>query len=70
MKELVSDITQRALLEKINLRNSFLGDDAATRYQKFLAQQPEVALRVSLGSIASYLGITQQSLSRIRKNTP
>lgn len=70
MKQLTSDITQRALLEKINLRNSFLGDDAATRYQKFLAMQPDVALRVSLGSIASYLGITQQSLSRIRKNTP
>ncbi len=70
LKELVNDITQRALIEKINIRNSFLGDDAATRYEKFLKQQPDVALRVSLGSISSYLGITIQSLSRIRKNTP
>jgi hypothetical protein len=32
-----------------------------------LLRQPEVALRVSLRDVASYLGIMQQSLSRIRR---
>ncbi|MFL9485308.1 Crp/Fnr family transcriptional regulator [Chitinophagaceae bacterium LWZ2-11] len=68
LKDLITGITQQGLINKINLKNSFLGEDAATRYQKFLLLQPEVALRVSLSDIASYLGITQQSLSRIRRN--
>ena len=69
LEKLIVGIMQQALLDKIEIRNSYLGENAATRYQKFLMRQPEIALRVSLGDIASYLGITQQSLSRIRKNT-
>ena len=68
LKELINGITTQSLLEKINVRNSYLGEDAATRYRNFLMRQPDIALRVSLSDIASYLGITQQSLSRIRKN--
>jgi len=55
-------------LDKIQVRNSYLGEDASLRYRNFLLRQPDIALRVSLADIASYLGITQQSLSRIRKN--
>ena len=69
LKKLLTGIMQQALLDKIQIRNSYLGEDAASRYQKFLMRQPDIALRVSLGDIASYLGITQQSLSRIRRNT-
>src|ERR1700761_2967071 len=68
LKELITGITTQALLDKIQMRNSYLGEDASTRYRKFLMRQPDIALRVSLSDIASYLGITQQSLSRIRKN--
>ena len=68
LKELIDKLTQQTLLYKIQIRNAYLGEDAMTRYQHFLIRQPEIALRVSLQSIASYLGITQQSLSRIRKN--
>jgi CRP-like cAMP-binding protein len=68
LKELITAITTQSLLDKIQVRNSYLGEDASTRYRNFLIRQPEIALRVSLGDIASYLGITQQSLSRIRKN--
>jgi CRP-like cAMP-binding protein len=68
LKELISGITTQALLDKIQLRNTYLGEDAATRYRNFLIRQPDIALRVPLIDIASYLGITQQSLSRIRKN--
>lgn len=68
LQKMIDQITQQALLEKINIRNAYLGMDAAARYQTFLNRQPEIAFRVSLTDIASYLGITPQSLSRIRKN--
>ena len=68
LKELITGITTQALLDKIQVRNSYLGEDASLRYRNFLLRQPDIALRVSLADIASYLGITQQSLSRIRKN--
>jgi CRP-like cAMP-binding protein len=68
LNSLIDQITQQALLDKIQIRNAYLGQDSTTRYRLFLMRQPEVALRVSLVDIASYLGITPQSLSRIRKN--
>lgn len=39
---------------------------AAERYADLMQDTPELLRRVSLGHIASYLGITQVSLSRIR----
>ncbi|HEY4063839.1 MAG TPA: Crp/Fnr family transcriptional regulator [Puia sp.] len=68
MKEVIDRITQQRLLDKIRTRNSYLGNDSATRYKIFLEQEPDIARRVPLKDIASYLGITPQSLSRIRKN--
>lgn len=40
---------------------------AEERYQKLMEQQPEVIRTIPLKYIASYLGIHQDSLSRIRK---
>ena len=40
--------------------------DAKQRYQKLLLQSPDINNRVSLKHIASYLNITQETLSRIR----
>jgi len=40
--------------------------DARQRYQKLLNLYPNIANRISLGNIASYLNITQETLSRIR----
>ena len=39
---------------------------AAERYQNLLQQTPHMIERVPLGYIASYLGISQETLSRIR----
>lgn len=39
---------------------------ASQRYEELLTKQTEIIQRVQLGYIASYLGITQVSLSRIR----
>lgn len=40
---------------------------AEERYQTLLKFQPDATQRISLGHIASYLGIQQETLSRIRK---
>ncbi len=39
---------------------------AAERYDQLLQQYPNILEQVKLGHIASYLGITQETLSRIR----
>lgn len=39
---------------------------ATERYQNLLVQTPHIIERVPLGYIASYLGISQETLSRIR----
>jgi len=68
LKTLIDNVIQQGLIDKINTRNAYLGHGSLERYRLFIARQPEVASRVSMGDIASYLGITPQSLSRIRKN--
>ena len=45
---------------------SMLSAIASERYKELLEKEPDLLQRLPLGSIASYLGITQASLSRIR----
>jgi CRP-like cAMP-binding protein len=68
LKDIIDRAILHGLLEKMRLRNSYLGQEAADQYKLFVTQQPEIALRVSVKDIASFLGITPQSLSRIRKH--
>jgi len=58
-------ITQNYLLldERMKL---FAFCSAEERYEKLLVQIPDITQRVKLGFIASYLGISQEHLSRIR----
>lgn len=65
---ITTKIFQKALVEKLDRRSSLVSEDATTRYLTFLEKFPTLANRVPLSYIASYLGITQQSLSRIRRN--
>ncbi|MCH5685845.1 hypothetical protein LWM68_17290 [Niabella sp. W65] len=46
---------------------SLLYDNAETRYLKLLAEQPHLIQQIPLKYLASYIGITPQALSRIRK---
>lgn len=43
---------------------------AQQRYHKLMDTHPSIINRVPLGMIASYLGITQETLSRIRSQRP
>lgn len=63
-----SILIARALLEKINRRSSLVGTDAATRYRQFLETFPALANRIPLSQLASYIGVTPQTLSRLRRN--
>lgn len=65
---MVHKIIAKALMQKVERRSPLVTEDATERYLKFLEIYPQVVNRVPLAYIASYLGITSSSLSRIRKN--
>lgn len=67
-ENIVQKINNKQHTEKIERRSILVSQDAATRYNEFIDKFPTLANRVPLSYIASYLGITQSSLSRIRKN--
>lgn len=64
---IISKITAKGLAEKVNRISPMMVEDAKEKYTKFLTDFPNLANRVPLSYLASYLGITQSSLSRIRK---
>ncbi|GGH61317.1 CRP-like cAMP-binding protein [Filimonas zeae] len=61
-------ILKNCLLKTIERRSPLVSEDATTRYLSFIEQFPGLVNRIPLSYVASYLGMTQQSLSRIRKN--
>ncbi len=60
-------LEQNWVLSKEKQDISQRSDDAARRYQIFLDDYPHLEGRIQLMHIASFLGITQTQLSRIRK---
>ncbi|WP_324670506.1 Crp/Fnr family transcriptional regulator [Hymenobacter sp. GOD-10R] len=58
----------RALLEKMNRRSALVSPNGTTRYEQFLTTFPGLANRIPLAHLASYIGVTPQSLSRIRRH--
>jgi len=65
----------QAFLTRLNERNfdatqnrilSIISGTAEERYEKFIKSYPDVFNRVPLRMIASYLGLTRETLSRIR----
>lgn len=47
--------------------NTLLVSDAMVRYQQFLQEEPELLQRIPQYMIASYLGMSPETLSRIKK---
>ena len=66
IERLFKKIFLNAFMSTINRIESLQFHSAETRYSNFLNEHPDVLKRVPLKYIASYLGITQVSLSRIR----
>ncbi|MGA0556614.1 Crp/Fnr family transcriptional regulator [Larkinella sp. VNQ87] len=67
--KLVTKAVQKAFELHLERRTALVSEDATTRYLSFLEKFPTLAHRVPQAYIASYLGITRFSLSRIRKNS-
>jgi len=61
-RKLISDTSIR----KTKRIHEMLGEDSTWRYQNFIEENKHIVHRISLGDVAKFLGITQQSLSRIR----
>jgi len=51
-------------LEERTLSLQYLS--ANEKYKQFLEKEPELYQRISLGQLSSYLGISQETLSRVR----
>ena len=68
--DLFVKITSYVLENKLKFTSNMLVQDAQERYLNFLDHYPGLANRVPLNMLASHLGITPSSLSRIRKNIP
>lgn len=72
LKYMEFNFSGRKLTEFYHMRNEIQANElrmlnAKERYQKLMERNPQLFQRVSLGHIASYLGISQETLSRIRK---
>ena len=59
---------ERLFLIKSKREQSLLFESAKTRYLNLFHERPNLIKQIPLKYIASYIGITPQALSRIRKN--
>ena len=67
MNEFVRKILEQTLIQFQQALTSFILDNPEERYTKLLIQNPEILQRIPQHMLATYLGITATSLSRIRK---
>jgi CRP-like cAMP-binding protein len=66
LERLFRKIFEQQYVRTIHRLESLQFNSPEERYRQLLTQQADIVLRVPLKHIASYLGITQVSLSRIR----
>jgi CRP-like cAMP-binding protein len=59
-------VMERMFDRKERRESAFLQDDAERRYSDLLIQYPGITQRVPLKYIASYLGLTAETVSRLR----
>ena len=62
------DVLEGGMRYKVYRENGFLVENATERYIAFRKRNPELCKRVPQRYIATYLGITPESLSRIRSS--
>lgn len=66
-QQLERQVLAGLLQDKMRRERQFLQDTATARYQALMAEHPDWMRRVPLKHLASYLGITDVALSRIRR---
>ena len=66
MERLGRQLSIMALVQTQERINSMQFESAKDRYNNFLLRFPNCINRISLGDLASYLGMTQVTLSRVR----
>jgi len=69
-KEVNAAIAHYVTMKMLHQRTFLLNLDATVRYKEFMREYPHVLQRVPLSYVANFLGIAQQSLSRLRKQIP
>ena len=67
MHILARKVAEQRFINAQQILSSFILDSPEERYRKFAAENGDLLLRVPHHMIASYLGVTPVSLSRIRK---
>ena len=67
LESLIIQMHSQLLIEHQVSLDDFKNLNPEMRYKKLLERRPDLLQRVSLFHLASYLGITPESLSRIRK---
>jgi CRP-like cAMP-binding protein len=67
--EMINHILQRSFIASQNRIQATLTLTAEEKYLNFINKYPGFALRIPQAMIASYLGMTPETLSRIRKQT-
>jgi len=65
--ELIRKITEKTLFDKVRVRDILGQKEAKERYKSFLELFPTIANSVAANQIASYLGISQFTLSHLKK---
>lgn len=68
LNDMVNAILQKSFIASQSRIQTFLSLGAEEKYQRFMEKYPQLAGRVPQGMIASYLGITPETLSRVRKS--
>jgi len=67
--DMVNAVLQKSFLAAQSRIHTFISLTAEEKYSKFLEKYPHLPMRVPQGMIASYIGITPETLSRLRRKT-
>jgi CRP-like cAMP-binding protein len=67
--DMVNAILNKSFITSQNRIHSAIAFTAEQKYLDFIQKYPDLLLRIPQAMIASYLGITPETLSRVRKET-
>lgn len=67
MERFFRKLFEKAYINALGRYNSVVSDAAEIRYQNLFVSHPDIMQRIPLIYIASYLGVTPETLSRLRK---